>query len=359
MTTAVTTNWIDNLFLGEAAGNYVLESFRGHGQFGLVFEARDASSGASAAVKMLHPGRLQSEHIIDFDNEGTILEKLVDCDGAVTMHSRGQFIIPAASSGWPFDTTLPFQVLTLAEGSLSDLCESPEARASLTTLRRLQLWRSAVLSLMRVHASGVAHRDVKAENCLVFTDKAGKPVIRYGDFGRGKDLALTRSRPEDAYILGRGDPFHAPPEAVFLQAGATPQHFIAADYYGLGSILVELLTGFSMTQISVSDIGGARAQAAYDLEHGQARDLTVLSSKHDLVIEGVAKLLPKSVQSDTQILLATLCHPVASERLVRGPFGRDRKDREPLTWVLRRIDIMTRRIRIEERMAKRVHERNS
>ncbi|MBD8661477.1 protein kinase [Frigoribacterium sp. CFBP 8754] len=359
MSTSAPTTWIDELFVGETIGDFFIDSFLGHGQFGLVFEATYPVDGTQAAVKVLHPERLQSAHITDFENEGSILEKLVNCDGVVKLLGRGSYVIPPAKSGSPFTLTLPFQALALADGPLSDLCSSPAARAKVSLAKRLQLWRSAVLSLMRMHAAGVAHRDVKAENCLVFTEAGGKSVVRFGDFGRGKDLALLRSRPEDAYLIGRGDPFHAPPEAVFLQGGATTDDFLAADYYGLGSLLVELLTGQSMTQISIGDIRGARTQAAYDLEHGQVRDLAVLTNKQELVVESVVSILPKSVQDDARVLLATLCHPVASKRLVRGPYGKDQKDRESLTWVLRRIDIMTKRIQIDERMARRALERNS
>jgi len=319
--------------------------------------AKHVLTGLPAAVKILNPKRYQPTNLIDFDNEGLILERLNDCDGAVKLISRGEYVISSSKSGFPFDLSLPFQALVLADGSLSDLCDSPGARAKVLLLTKLQLWRSAILSLMRLHATGVAHRDIKADNCLVFTDNTGKPVVRYTDFGRGKDLSLMRSRPEEQYKFGRGDPTHAPPEAVFLQAGATSPDYVAADYYGVGSIFVELLTGLSMTEVSVGDIRGARAQAAYDLEHGQVRDLAVLSSKHDIIVESITNLLPKSIREDAQVLLATLCHPVSSERLRRGPFSRDQHDREPLTWVLRRIDIMIRRLKIDERDAKRQLER--
>lgn len=359
MTAVATSNTIEQQLVGEAADDYHLKAFRANGQFGLVFEAEHSTSGQIAAVKVLHPSRLQAEHLNDFDQEGQILTKLVGCDGAVPIFSRGNLLYPPSKSGYPFDLPLPFQVLALADGSLADFCSSPDALRQLTLIRKLQLWRSATLSLMRIHARGVAHRDVKADNCLVFTEPSGKIVVRYGDFGRAKDLSKVRTRPEDQYVFGRGDPMHAPPEALLFQAGSEPDDFKAADYYGLGSILVELLTGFSMTRLEVNDIGGTRRQAAYDVNKGQTRDLSVLKFRHGLIVEEIVKLVPKSIQSDIRTLLITLCHPVASDRLVRGPYGRDRNDREPMNWVLRRIDIMSNRLLIDERLARRARERSN
>ncbi|MCS6548416.1 protein kinase [Curtobacterium flaccumfaciens pv. flaccumfaciens] len=348
---------IDELFLGGRVGPCRVESLRGHGQFGLVFAGVNEETGAPVAIKFLNPSRLQSVHLNDFEGEGRMLERLESCDGVVTLHDRGNFILPSELTGSPFEIVVPYQTMALAEGPLSDLCETPEARAQLSDLQRLQLWRSAALSMMRMHGQMVANRDVKAENCLLFFDKNGDYIVRFGDFGRGKDLSLIQSRPDDAYFQGRGDPFHAAPEAVYLQAGADAPDFVAADYYGLGSLLVELLTGQSMTRLSVTDVRGARDQAMYDLERGQVRDLAVLTTKHELVVESVANVLPKSVREDARVLLGTLCDPVPSRRLVRGPFGRDKNDIQPLTWVLRRIDIMIRRIKIDNRTARRLHGR--
>lgn len=359
MTSAVAAISIEDQLIGETPDDYDLKSHRANGHFALVFEAEHVTSGQIAAVKVLHPGRLRAENLIDFANEGEILYKLAGCDGAVSIFSRGHLIYPPAKSGYQFDLELPFQVLALADGSLKSFCDSPAALRRLPLVKKLQLWRSATLSLMRVHAHGVAHRDIKADNCLVFTDASGKSTVRYADFGRAKDLSKVRSRAESDYAAGRGDLTHAPPEAVLYQAGAEPEDFIAADYYGLGSILVELLTGFSMTQVEVNDLGGTLRQAAYDFSKGQARDISVLKSRHDLIVEEIVQLVPKSIQSDVRTLLITLCNPVAVNRLTRGPYGRDQNDREPLNWVLRRIDIMSKRLLIDAKLAKRASERNN
>jgi len=89
MTATPVDSGITDFLLGETAGDYALESFIAQGQFGLVFMAKHVLTGLPAAVKILNPKRYQPTNLIDFDNEGLILERLNDCDGAVKLISRG------------------------------------------------------------------------------------------------------------------------------------------------------------------------------------------------------------------------------------------------------------------------------
>ncbi|WP_078108210.1 protein kinase [Arthrobacter sp. SRS-W-1-2016] len=355
MTAASTSPPVDwtSLLVGEIMGNYRIERLLGQGYFGLVFEAVSVSGGARAAVKILKPGKNDPAAVLDFENEGLLLRKLESCDGVINFLEGGSHTLHATFSGGvviPID--VPYQALALASGSLDEISNDPVARERLDLVEALSLWRSAVLSLMRMHQGGVAHRDLKCSNCLIMVNKS-KPVIRFGDLGRAKDISLAPTRDIYAYVMGRGDLHHSPPEAIFWQGGDGTDDFLAADYYGVGSLFIELLTGFSLTSLVITDMKSALSQGQSDFQSGQRRDLNVLSAKYDYVLGGIVEKLPKSVRNDLEIVLRSLCHPDPLRRLLGSPFSRDRKSKEKLEWILRRIDIVIQHLKIERRQARR------
>lgn len=354
---SVPTDWTSS-FMGQIMGNCKIERLLGEGHFGLVFEAIPLSGGARVAVKILKPGMSSSSSVLDFENEGLLLRKLKSCDGVINYLEGGTHTIQATLSGGlviPID--VPYQTLALASGSLDEISNDPAARDRLDLVEALSLWRSAVLSLMRMHQRGVAHRDLKCSNCLIMVNKTGN-VIRFGDLGRAKDLSVPPVHDITAYVRGRGDINHSPPEAIYFQGGDSKSDFLAADYYGVGSIFIELLTGFSLTRLVINDLNSALSQGKGDFLSGVRRDLNVLSAKHDYVISGILENLPKSVRSDLAQVLGSLCHPEPLRRLSESPFRRDNNATEKLEWILRRIDIVILQLKTERRQARR-HERKA
>lgn len=341
------------LLLGETVGDHKLERKLGEGAFGLVFEGLPLAGGPRVAVKILKPGTTDPGAVSDFENEGLLLQKLHTCDGVINIHGVGTHVLYATfPGGMQFPISMPFQMLALASASLDEISNDPGARSRLDLVEALKLWRSAVLSLMRMHRGGVAHRDLKCSNCLIIVNKDG-PMIRFGDLGRAKDMSLPPGRSLREYARGRGDIFHSPPEAIFWQGGEAAEDFIAADYYGAGSLLVELLTGMSITRLAIGDMGAAFSQGQADFNAGRRRDLTVLNAKYEYVIGGVVEALPASIRTDMALVLGSLCHPNPQHRLVQSPFSKDKNATDKLEWILRRIDIMTRRLTTERREARR------
>lgn len=355
MTAVPTTQEPDwtSLLLGNTVGDYKIERPLGEGAFGLVFEAAPLSGGARVAIKLLKPGKIDPGAVLDFENEGVLLRKLESCDGVINFLAGGSHTLEATfPGGYVIPISVPYQALSLASASLDEFSNNPEARSRLDLVEALRLWRSAVLSLMRMHQSGVAHRDLKCSNCLIMVGKSG-PIIRFGDLGRAKDVSLPPAHSIHEYARGRGDLFHSPPEAVFWQGGDKADDFLAADYYGVGSLFIELLTGLSLTRLVISDMGSAFRQGQDDFLSGQRRDLTVLRSRHEYVIGGVVEKLPKAVRGDLSLVLESLCHPDPLSRLTGSPFSRDRNTKDNLEWILRRIDIVIHRLNIERRQTRR------
>ncbi|POH59636.1 hypothetical protein C3B59_17230 [Cryobacterium zongtaii] len=341
----------NSILVGQRLGGYELQVCLGAGYFGLVFEAQNLATSARVAVKVLLPSS-DPGAIVDFENEAVLLQKLNGCDGVITYIDGGHESIDMVAHGVTVPMPIRFHVLAVASGSVDELILDPVARSELDWAERIRIFRGAVKSAHQMHLAGVAHRDLKSSNCLMMVN-GSTTRLRLGDLGRSKDLRSPPTMLIADYSRGRGDLRFAAPEFLWLQGGGGTSDFLAADYYGLGSLLVELATGQPLTSLALGDIGAVMRQAAADLQRGQSGDLTTLNLQYRRVIAEVIDIMPKSIQHDAQVLLASLCDPLPSQRLAHSPYHRDRH-LEPLEWVLRRADIMIRRLEIDARQERRI-----
>jgi serine/threonine protein kinase len=123
-------------------------------------------------------------------------------------------------------TALPYLLLEHVSGrTLRDLVKRAGPLEMGAAVRVVQHVAAAVA---HVHARGLLHRDLKPSNVVL---RAGRPVLL--DFGVAWRLAPRRRPPDRS-----GTPSYLAPEQV-TRAPLTP----ATDVYGLGVLLVELLTG--------------------------------------------------------------------------------------------------------------------
>lgn len=355
MATAAELDAWKELLKGQTLKGYELLECIGTGNFGLVFESIKQTTGSRFAVKVLIPGS-NAGAVLDFENEALLLRKLNPCDGVITFVDGGEESISVTANGVTVPLPVRFHVLTIASGSVNELTEDPATRSSLDWIERLQMWRGAVKSAHQMHIAGVAHRDLKSDNCLMMVT-GDVTRIRLGDLGRGKDLSLPATGPADQYIAGRGDIRFAPPEFLWVQGGDRAADFLAADYYGLGSLLVELATGHPVSALVFGDVRTVLQQAAQEHARGRHGDLSTLTLRYHRVIEEVVDLMPKSVRDDARVLLRSMCSPLPRNRLARALYRRDRLQKYPLDWVLKRIDIMIRRLAIDAREQRRSTER--
>ncbi|VEN34086.1 unnamed protein product [Callosobruchus maculatus] len=105
-----------------------------------------------------------------------------------------------------------------------------------------------ILALERLHSLGIIYRDIKLENILV--DESGHIVLT--DFGLSKELPPPRRGPESLGMEGEqgdrraysfcGTIEYMAPEVV---KGGTQGHDIAVDWWSVGVLTYELLTGAS------------------------------------------------------------------------------------------------------------------
>ena len=192
------------------AGRYSLVRWLGAGSHAEVWEATDALTGDTVAVKLLGPATATRQARVR--REVAVLRRL-RLPGVVRLldegtDSSGEFLVMERVLGTPFPGALGRAWPTLV---------------TVTT--------ALLETLARVHAAGVIHRDLKPANVLV--DASGRPTVL--DFG-----VSWASLGTDLTGAGQmlGTPAYLAPEQIVGEA-VSPR----TDLYSLGVMLFEALTG--------------------------------------------------------------------------------------------------------------------
>ena len=202
------------------------------GGMGVIYKARQLSVNRFVALKMI-----QASHL--FSPEARLRFRMEVEAVAQLNHPH---IVPLYESG-ENDGTHFFTMRLLEGGSLAQGMSqeewgtkgAPDRRrpfrhASLTLAQFIQIARAVHYA----HQRGVLHRDLKPSNILL--DAQGEPHV--ADFGLAKMLACESGFTFTSSVLG--SPNYMAPEQA---SGRTAEVTVAADVYGLGAILYELLTG--------------------------------------------------------------------------------------------------------------------
>jgi serine/threonine protein kinase len=185
----------------------------GHGGFGRVYRAVQASSGGVVAVKVT-AGHLDDRARERFEREARAL-------GALRGHPN---ICTVFDAGVDRDDR-PYLVMEYVPTTLAQrLADEGPMEWSEATALGVQL----AGALHTAHGQGLLHRDVKPENVLI--SQFGAPKL--ADFGLARFTDDSLSGTITATIS------HAAPE---LLRGAPPS--VATDVYALGSTLFAALTG--------------------------------------------------------------------------------------------------------------------
>jgi len=216
--TLVLSGFTSGAFFAE---RYRLEKLLGAGAMGKVFAATDTQSGATVAIKVLHPERARKEIVLErFRREAEILRGLGH-GGIVRVLDAGR-----SAEGVDYLTMELLEGRTLKAATQADGPWSPEAF--------LPLLVQMCDALDAAHLQGVVHRDLKPDN--VFLSATGE--VKVVDFGLSR-LHTTDRITKTGVMLGT--PRYMAPEQIMSAKDATAR----TDVYACGVLTYEALTGAS------------------------------------------------------------------------------------------------------------------
>ncbi len=194
-----------------------MEGELGRGGMGVVFRARQKKLNRLVALKML-TGHYGADELTRF---------LAEAETAASLHHTNivQIYEVGEDKGVPF-----FSMEYVESGSLADRLRT----GMMPPREAAQLLISVARALHFAHQNGVVHRDMKPANVLL--DPDGVPKVT--DFGIAKRLKSDTSLTLSGAIIGT--PTYMAPEQA---KGTSRDVGAAADVYGLGAILYEMLAG--------------------------------------------------------------------------------------------------------------------
>jgi len=213
------------------AGRYELLGRLGSGGAATVYRARDVRLDRIVAVKVLHEQlAADPDFLARFQREARTAASL-NHPNVVDVYDYG-------AEGNTAYIVMPF----VGGGNLKELIA---ARGRLAPTEATDIARQVLSALAAAHAKGLVHRDVKPQNVLL----TGDGVVKLADFG----IAHVAAQPELTQVgttIGTAA-YIAPEQATGASVGP------AADLYGVGLLLYEMLTG------RPPFVGGTPMEVAY------------------------------------------------------------------------------------------------
>jgi eukaryotic-like serine/threonine-protein kinase len=243
-------------------GDYELLAEIARGGMGIVYRARQVRLNRLVALKLLASGEFASPQFIERFRTEAQAAATLDHPNIVPIYEVGEVGTQS------FLTMRLIEGGTLAQHIAKSNGNIPQQEAA-TLLSKI------ARAVHYAHQHGVLHRDLKPGNVLL--DSRNEPMLT--DFGLAKlcekesTLTLTQG------LLGT--PAYMSPEQA---AGHTKALTTAADVYGLGAILYELLTGRppfagGTTLETVRLVVEQEPKRPSSVNHEVARDLEVICLK--------------------------------------------------------------------------------
>src|SRR6184192_2056341 len=198
--------------------DYELLKEIGRGGQGVVYRARQKSLNRTVALKVIGVGH--------WDREAHLRRFRLQAEAAASLNHP--FIVPIHEirerNGCCY-----FSMNLLEGGQLDEAVK----RQVISIRRAVELIAKLARTVHYAHENGILHRDIKPGNVLL--DKEGEPHLT--DFGLARLIETECTVTRTTEMLGT--PSYMAPE----QANGNAEVTAAADIYGLGAVLYQLLTG--------------------------------------------------------------------------------------------------------------------
>ena len=199
-------------------GRFEILRGAGSGGMGVVYQARDLSTGNNVALKILIGG--EEVHAARFAQEVQLLS------GLAHPHIVGYVSHGGTAEG------APYLVMPWLEGC--DLQERLRKRP-LTVEETLSLARGVAEALAYLHRRGLIHRDLKPTN--LFLPNGDIEKVQLIDLGIARGTVPARPLTLSGVLLGT--PGFIAPEQAYGAHGIAP----TVDIFAFGCVLFECLTG--------------------------------------------------------------------------------------------------------------------
>ncbi|HVP60502.1 MAG TPA: serine/threonine-protein kinase [Myxococcaceae bacterium] len=198
----------------------------GGGPLGAVHRGKHLALGTDVCIKELK----DIFGYFSFLQRGDVLKRLKRelCAQAQVRHPAVVSIVDQA-----IESPRPYVVMELLNGSLRDRLERAGGK-SLPVGESIRTFLQLSYALRAAHASGLTHHNLKPENVLY----DGYGNAKLGDFGLSRVIEVEPGKGMPQVFVGTGSLSYLAPELI-TRKDAGP----AADVYGLGILLYEMLTG--------------------------------------------------------------------------------------------------------------------
>lgn len=207
---------------GETCGEYRITRRLGAGGMATVYLAMHLRHGREVALKVLDVQAFPPERRVElrerFFREASLAARLSH-PNVVSIHDFGNI-----------DELRSFIAMELIEGC--SLEQHLTEHGPLAPREAVRICIEAARALRAAHARGLLHRDLKPGNLMLHGDEPGVKLV---DFGLVREVHSPRVTQQGAFIGTLG---YMAPE-TFTERGAEQR----SDYYSLGVVLFECLTG--------------------------------------------------------------------------------------------------------------------
>ncbi len=209
-------------------GKYRVEREIGRGSFGVVYLTTDEATGEERAVKVLLPWAAKNDQ----------LRHRLRREANLAKHLRSPHIMRIYECEETADGNLYIAMEYLRGRELSEVLRTD---GPFSPQRAGRVAEQILLALEDAHAAGIIHRDLKPHNVFLCPGPSGEEIVKVFDFGIAKILGTGNVQETTKLTISggvMGTPVYMSPEQCRGLA-LTP----ASDFYSLGIMLYELLTG--------------------------------------------------------------------------------------------------------------------